>query len=288
MKPAALILAGMLAAALAVRWRQSPAKLRGLALAAVIALGAWGSGAIHLPSLEAIARHIGATLGPFTYAVVGVMALLETGAGIGLVAPGELAVVIGGVTAGQGHTSLALLIAIVWACALTGDLISFFLGRRLGRGFLLTHGHLVKLGPDRIAQVEAFLRRHGGKTIIVGRFIGVVRSVAPFVAGSSRMPARKFFPATFIASGLWSAAFSLLGYVFWQSFDQAAELAREGTLALGAVVLATVGVVVVRHRRRSRGRQMGVTPHSHSASHPVRSGTGTWPGANPTTAKENS
>jgi membrane protein DedA with SNARE-associated domain len=65
----------------------------------------------------------------------------------------------------------------------------------------------------------------GGKTIIVGRFIGVVRSVAPFVAGSSRMPPRRFIPATFIASGLWAASFSLLGYVSWQAFDRAAELA---------------------------------------------------------------
>jgi membrane protein DedA with SNARE-associated domain len=204
-----------------------------------------------LPNLETIARAIGGALGPYTYAVVGVMALLETGAGIGLVAPGELFVVIGGVTAGQGHTNLALLIAVVWICALAGDLISYLLGSRLGRSFLLRHGHLIRLGPGRLAQVETFLRRHGGKTIIVGRFIGVVRSLAPFVAGSSRMPARKFIPATVISSGLWSAAFSLLGYVFWQSFDQAADLAREGTLVLAGVVVAAVGSVVVYRRRRT-------------------------------------
>jgi len=243
---------------------------------------------IHIPSLEAMARDIGATLGPLTYAVVGVMALLETGAGIGLVAPGELFVVIGGVTAGQGHTELPLLIAIVWACALAGDLISYYLGRRLGRGFLVRHGHVVKLGPDRLTRVEAFLKRHGGKTIIVGRFIGVVRSLAPFVAGSSRMPASTFIPATVVASGLWSVTFTLLGYVFWQSFDQAAALAREGTLVLAGVVVAIVGVIVLYRRRRARRRQMGVKPHSHEGSHPVRSGKGTWPGANPTTAKENS
>jgi membrane protein DedA with SNARE-associated domain len=283
-----LIVAALLLATLAMRCGRWPARLRALMLVAVIALGVWGSGAIHLPSLETIARELGASLGPYTYAVVGVMALLETGAGIGLVAPGELAVVIGGVTAGQGHTNLVLLIAIVWACALTGDLTSYFLGRRLGRAFLFRHGHLVKLTPDRLAQVETFLRRHGGKTIILGRFIGLVRSVAPFVAGSSRMPARRFVPATLVASGLWSAAFCVLGYVFWQSFDQAAELAREGTLVFAVVVLAAVGLVVVWRRWRERRVQMGVCPHSHGASHPVRSGAGKWPDGNPSTAKENS
>jgi membrane protein DedA with SNARE-associated domain len=288
MKPELLVVAALMLAALALRWRRWSPRPRALALAAVIALGVWGSGAIHLPSLETISRDIGATLGPFTYAVVGLMAMLETGAGIGLIAPGELAVVIGGVTAGQGHTDLVALIAIVWVCALTGDLTSYFLGRRLGRNFLLRHGHLVKLTPDRLAQVETFLRRHGGKTIILGRFIGLVRSVAPFVAGSSRMPAGRFIPATFVASGLWSVAFCVLGYVFWRSFDHAAELAREGTLGFAVVVVAVIAVVVVWRRRRERPRQMGVTPHSHGASHPVRSGAGRWPGANPTTAKEKS
>jgi membrane protein DedA with SNARE-associated domain len=288
LKPGPIIAAALLVAALAMRWGRWPPWPRALAVAVVIALAAWGSGVIHLPSLETIARDIGATLGPYTYAVVGLMALLETGAGIGLVAPGELAVVIGGVTAGQGHTNLLLLIATVWACALTGDLTSYVLGRRLGRAFLLRHGHLVKLTPERLGQVETFLGRHGGKTIILGRFIGLVRSVAPFIAGSSRMPARRFIPATFVASGLWSAAFCLLGYVFWQSFGEAAEVAREGTLAFAAVVLATIGAVVVWRRRRKRRGQMGVTPHSHDASQAVRSGAGKWPGANPTTAKENS
>jgi undecaprenyl-diphosphatase len=210
-----------------------------------------------VPSLETVARDIGAALGPYTYAVVGLMALLETGAGIGLVAPGELAVVIGGVTAGQGHTNLLLLIAIVWLCALTGDLISYVLGRRLGRGFLLEHGHLIKLTPARLAQVEGFLTRHGGKTIVVGRFIGLVRALAPFVAGSSRMPARRFIPATFVAAGIWSAAFSVLGYLCWQSFDQAAAIAREGTLALVGLV-AVVVVAILAHRalgKRSEGQR---------------------------------
>jgi hypothetical protein len=61
-----------------------------------------------------------------------------------------------------------------------------------------------------------------------------------------------------------------------------------GTLVLAVVVLVIVGAVVFCRRRRERRRQMGVTPHSHGGSHPVRSGTDTWPGANPTTAKENS
>jgi membrane protein DedA with SNARE-associated domain len=247
MHPGPLILAALTAGALALRWRRLPAHTRALAAVAVIALAVWGSGVIHPPNLEHVARDIGATLGYYTYAVVGVFAFLETGAGIGLIAPGELAVVIGGVTAGQGHTDLFVLIGVVWVCALAGDLTSYVLGRRLGRGFMLRHGPALKLTPQRLEQVEGFLRRHGGKTIILGRFVGLVRAVAPFAAGSMNMPARRFVPAVFVAAGVWAAAFTTLGYVFWQSFDQAAELAKQGTFVLVALVVV-VALLVAAYR----------------------------------------
>jgi membrane protein DedA with SNARE-associated domain/FAD/FMN-containing dehydrogenase len=288
MKPAPLVAAALTAAALAGRWQRLPARIRALGVAAVLALATWGSGVIHPPHLETIARDIGATLGWYTYVLVGLMALLETGAGIGLIAPGELAVIIGGVTAGQGHTDLVLLIPIVWACAFTGDLTSYTLGRRLGRSFLLRHGHLVKLTPARLGQVESFLARHGGKTIIVGRFIGLVRALTPFVAGSSRMPARRFVPATFVAAGIWSAAFSVLGYLFWQSFDQAADIAKRGTFALLALVVATVVLIVAYRTLRARpSRRIWVAP---PISEPPRvrldRSPRTWCGSTPILAKE--
>src|SRR5918911_1291565 len=247
MKIGPLILAGLTVGALAVRWRRLPRRTRAMAIAIAIALAVWGSGAIHPPNLEMVARDVGATLGSYTYLVVGLLALLETGAGVGLIAPGELAVVIGGITAGQGHTNLFWLIGIVWACAVAGDIASYALGRRLGRGFLLKHGEALKLTPERLEQVEGFLRRHGRKTIIVGRFIGLVRALAPFAAGSMNMPARRFVPVVFVAAGIWAAAFTTLGYVFWQSFDQASALAKRGTFALVALVVL-VGLLVAAYR----------------------------------------
>jgi membrane protein DedA with SNARE-associated domain len=295
MRAGPLLAAALVLGALVVRWRRLSPRIRALGVAAALALGAWGSGIIHLPNLETIARDVGATLGSYTYAVVGLMALLETGAGIGLIAPGELALVIGGVTAGQGHTNLLLLIAIVWACALTGDLTSYVLGQRLGRSFLLRHGHLVKLTPARLAQVEAFMARHGGKTIIVGRFIGVVRALAPFVAGSSRMPARRFLPATFVASGLWSAAFSVLGYLFWESFDQAAAIAKEGSLALVVLVVVIAGAILA-HRTLTHPQRRTRPRKRIWVSAPIRKPRrirfdrprGVQKGAAPTTAQEDS
>ena len=222
------------------------AALVGVAIALLTVFGGF-------PDIEGALRGAGSTLGPYTYALVGALAFLETGAGIGLIAPGELAVILGGVAAGQGEIELAPLIALVWVCAAAGDVLSFVLGRRLGRGFILAHGQHVKLTPARLEQVERYFARHGGKTIVFGRFIGAVRALAPFVAGASGMPARRFLPATIGAAGAWAVACSLLGYVFWNSLDEAVAIARNGSLAIGAlVVLSVAAAYAVRRLKRSR------------------------------------
>ena len=218
------------------------------AIAVAIALVALLGG---FPDIEGALRHAGSTLGPYTYALVGALAFLETGAGVGLIAPGELAVILGGVAAGQGEIELVPLIALVWVCAVAGDILSFVLCRRLGRGFLVAHGHHVKLTPERLAQVERYFAKHGGKTIVFGRFIGAVRAVAPFIAGASGMSARRFLPATIAAAGLWAAACSVLGFLFWNSLDDAIAIARNGSLVIGALAVLTVaGALAFRRIRR--------------------------------------
>ena len=90
--------------------------------------------------LQNLLEEISETLGAWTYLLVGVFAFAETGAGIGLVVPGETTMLLGGAVAGQGAIDVYLLIAIAWFAAWLGDTTSFFLGRRLGREFVLKHG----------------------------------------------------------------------------------------------------------------------------------------------------
>ena len=116
------------------------------------------------------------------------MAFLETGAFVGLIAPGETTIIVGGVIAGQGEVELIPLIGLVWVCAVLGDTTSFFIGRRMGRDFMLRHGPRFKITEERLNQVEGYFERHGGKTILIGRFVGLIRAMAPFVIGSSGLP----------------------------------------------------------------------------------------------------
>jgi undecaprenyl-diphosphatase len=224
-----------------------------LTLGALAAVGAGliGFGLVQLPNVEHVLEQAGQKLGKWTYLLVGLLAFLETGAFIGLVAPGETTVIVGGVVAAQGEISLTVLIAIVWTCAVLGDLTSYTLGRRLGREFMVRHGGRVKITEARLEQVEAFFEKYGGATILVGRFIGLVRAIAPFVAGASRMPLRKFLPYDVLGAGLWAAAFSLLGYLFWQSFDTLTAWVSRGLFAFGLLVAVIVGIVFLVRVQRS-------------------------------------
>lgn len=205
--------------------------------------------------LQELLADISHTLGAWTYLVVGAFAFLETGAFVGLIAPGETVVILGGAVAGQGATSLYLTIAIVWTCAWAGDSASFMLGRHLGRDFVLRHGHRVRLSRERFAQVEDYFARHGGKTILLGRFIGIVRSLAPFIAGSSGMRYAGFVPYSILGTGVWSATFTLVGYFASQSIDTAAEVAGQGAFLFASFIVTIVVIVVaVRFLRQPENR----------------------------------
>ena len=229
--------------------RRPPALLLGLALVAAAGFALTTAGVIELPDLEAALTDLSEALGAWTYALVAALAFLETGAFVGLIAPGETAVVLGGVVAAQGEVNFVAMLLLVWVAAALGDFASFLLGRRLGRRFLVTRGPRFGVTPPRLEKVERFFDRHGPKAILVGRFVGIVRAVAPFLAGSSGMRVRAFLPWSILGTAAWAATFTLVGYVFHRSFSAAADYVTHGAFAL-AVVAA--GVLAFRAHRVQR------------------------------------
>ena len=186
--------------------------------------------------LQQLLEDVSQALGKWTYLLVGAFAFLETGAFVGLVVPGETVMLLGGAVAGQGEIDIYLLIAIAWFSAWAGDTTSFFIGRRLGRDFVLRNGPRVGISHERFHQVEDYFGRHGGKTILIGRFISLVRALAPFVAGSSGMRYRAFVPYSILGTGIWASAHILIGYFFSRSIDTAAKYAGRGAFLLATTI----------------------------------------------------
>jgi membrane protein DedA with SNARE-associated domain/membrane-associated phospholipid phosphatase len=209
--------------------------------------------------LQSLLEDVSNTLGAWTYLLVGVFAFAETGAFIGLVVPGETVMLLGGAVAGQGAIDIYLLIAVAWFSAWLGDTTSFFLGRRLGRSFVLDHGPRVGISHERFEKVEDYFDRHGGKTIFIGRFISLVRAFAPFIAGSSGMRYRAFVPYSILGTGLWASAHILVGYFFSRSIETAGKYAAKGAFALATLIVVVVGIVFLyRYFRAPENRAAAV------------------------------
>lgn len=222
-----------------------------VAIAAAIAAGYYAIGrAFPHEDLERLLADVSNVLGPWTYLLVGVFAFAEAGAFVGLVVPGETVMLLGGAVAGQGAIDPYLLIAIAWFAAWAGDTTSFLLGHRLGRGFVIRNGPRFGIHRERFEQVEDYFSRHGGKTIFIGRFVGVVRALAPFIAGSSGMRYRDFLPYSVLGTGIWSALHIVIGYLFSRSIETAAEYAGRGALLLGALIVVVVGSILLFRRLR--------------------------------------
>jgi len=221
-------------------------------LLAAATLAAVVSGVVRLPDLEGALTDLSDTLGPWTYALVAALAFAETGAFIGLLAPGETAIVLGGVVAAHGDISLPAMIAIAWVAAAAGDLASFTLGKRLGRRFVIARGPRFGVTAPRLERVEAFFDHHGPKAILVGRFIGLVRAVAPFLAGASGMRLRAFLPWSLLGTLVWTTAFTLVGYAFSNSFSAAAGVLTHGALGIAVAAAAALGAREYLRARRAR------------------------------------
>jgi membrane protein DedA with SNARE-associated domain len=249
-----LIAAAAILVALVLRWRTLARTSAAVAVAIGGLLAGYGLGLYSLPSIDDALTRLAPALGDWTYPLVAVLAYLEAAAFVGLLVPGELTVVLGGAIARDGHVSVFTLFALVWLAAVAGDTTGYLLGRRLGRGFLMRHGPRFHITPGIVARVEAIFERHGGKAIILGRFIGVARAITPFLAGTAHIPLRRFLAFDIPGAGAWAAAFLAVGYVVATSAARAASLSHAIGLAIGGAAAAGAVAIGIRQLCRSAPR----------------------------------
>ena len=222
-------------------------KIASLGLASAAALAA--SLLVDLPNIATVLEHVTAALGSWTYALVGALVFMETVAFVGLLAPGEVTLAVGGAAAAGGAVALLPLLALVWIAGILGNLTGFTLGRRYGWPLLAKAGPRVGLTPARRQALESALRRWGGKALVGGRFIGPVRVFAPFAAGTSGMRTHRLVRLSFAGVGLWGGTFVLAGYA---SADALAnQLQLVGNIVLGLVAAGTLAWALRRRVTQS-------------------------------------
>ena len=228
----------------------------GIGLALALILVAFVTGVVpEPPDVREGMEDTADSLGLWLYAFIAGVAFLESfPPPFCAVWPGEFAVIFAGAIAAQdGEVQIVPLIAVVWISSALADSAAFGLGRRYGRGLLERHGARVRVTPERLARLDGWFDRWGTAIVAVGRLLPVARPLGPFVAGASSLPYHRFVRWNLLGVTLFSIAFSLLGYLFYESYDElVVAVGRFGFAAAGAVVVMGIAIAVRRRRRRAR------------------------------------
>ncbi|MFE2754499.1 DedA family protein [Actinosynnema sp. NPDC059335] len=195
-------------------------------------------------------RRIGEQAGAWFYLVAGGLAFAEAAIMVGLVLPGEAALLVAGFAAHQGWIELWVMVVVAVGAAALGDSVGYEVGRRFGPG-LRASGPGRRVGEHRWRRADEFLRWQGGRAVLLGRFTAVLRALTPTMAGMARMPyLRTFLPWNLTGAVVWGAGCVLLGYGFSASLTAVGRYLAYGPLVLIAVVL--VGYLLLRRRRARR------------------------------------
>ena len=161
-------------------------------------------------------KHLGQIIeqfGGWTYALFGVIIFCETGLVITPFLPGDSLLFAGGAFAAQGSLHPHALFGIIFVAAVLGDTVNYWIGSFIGPKIFHTENTRF-LNRKHLERAHAFYVKHGGKTIILARFIPIVRTFAPFVAGIGSMHYGKFILYNIVGALAWAGLFVYAGYFF--------------------------------------------------------------------------
>ena len=193
--------------------------------------------------------------GPLVLVVVFALPALEASTLLGIVVPGELALVLGGVLAHQGRVPLWAAVVAGAAGAVVGDSVGYAVGRRVGKRLLARVPRRLVV-PRQVERATALLRRLGGRAVFVGRFTAALRALVPGLAGTAGIPYRTFLVWNLAGGVLWATGFVLLGFAAGRAWRTAERLAgRTGLVLLGVIVAGAAAAALVRRRRSGRHRR---------------------------------
>lgn len=170
-----------------------------------------------------------------TYFLLALIVFCETGLVVTPFLPGDSLLFAAGALAGAGLLHLGLLILILFAAAFIGDNTNFYIGKFIGHRLLTMKRKIIR--KDYLDRTHAFYEKHGGKTVIIARFIPIVRTFAPFVAGLGSMTYKRFLTFCILGNLLWIFSFTLGGYALGNN-----EWVKNN---FSVVTLAIIGVSMI-------------------------------------------
>ena len=227
-----------------------------LALAAIIFIAIFAalfmSGALHgaINFILHIDRHLSelsAQYGAWIYAILFAIIFCETGLVITPFLPGDSLLFAAGSIAALGSMNIHAMVLLLIIAAIIGDAVNFAVGKYLGERLFANPDSRI-FRRSHLQRTESFYAKHGGKTIILARFVPIVRTFAPFVAGMGHMRYGRFFRFNIIGGIAWVALFSYAGFWFGQR-----QIVKENlTLILLAIIMISILPAIIEIIRARR------------------------------------
>ena len=211
------------------------------------------------PALPGIFGAVEPVLNHYGYLAVGFLVTIED---FGIPVPGETVLIAAALFAGAGRLNIVAVGIVGFLAAIVGDNIGFLIGHFGGRALALRWGKYVFLTPERLDKAQSFFERHGGKIIVVARFIEGLRQANGIVAGISGMHWRRFLLFNAIGAALWVGVWVSVGYLAGNHITTIYnQITRYSLYVLIAAAVAVVAFIAWHLRRRARRRAPG-TPDS--------------------------
>jgi membrane-associated protein len=200
---------------------------------------------------EHLVETIGNAVGAWLYVIAGGLCFAEAAILLGMVVPGETALLVAGVFCAHGKLSLPLMIIVAVACAIAGDTVGFEFGKKFGPSLRRSRLGLW-VGEHRWAAVDGFVQRHGGKAVLGGRLTALFRALVPSMAGMGGMRYRTFLAWNVAGALIWAPGCVLLGYAFSRSLDAVGSTLTWAPLGILAIVVVAYVALHLRRRHRER------------------------------------
>ncbi len=188
--------------------------------------------------------------GVLTYGILFLIIFIETGVVVMPFLPGDSMLFVAGALAEKGSMNIFILLIVVYLAAVLGDTANYFIGKKIGKK-ILAKEEVRFINKEYLAKAQTFYEKHGSMTIVIARFIPIIRTFAPFVAGIGEMNYSKFIPYNLLGGGLWVSLF-LGGGIFFGNLSIVKDNFSYFLIAIIIISLLPGVIMFIKEKRKKR------------------------------------
>jgi membrane-associated protein len=195
-------------------------------------------------------------LGVYVYFGLWFVVFAETGLAVGFFLPGDSLLVVSGLFAAAGKLNIALVILAFFLGSVIGDSTGYWTGRWMGKTLFNRESSWI-FKPSRVEKAHAFFEKYGVKTVILARFVPIVRTFAPLVVGAAEMPYSRFLPFSVVGGMLWISTMVLAGYLLGGVIERALNIKLEDHIEKVVIVVVFLSLLppIIEFIRHKLGRK---------------------------------